>query len=90
MLGGHHPTEMPEEVLRHDCVDFIIRGEGEVAMTLLADAIRGDAPVESVPGIGFQTSGGKFFIRSPAVLKDLDDVAFPAVELIDRNFYRRR
>ena len=32
VFGGHHPTGMPEEVLRHDCVDFIIRGEGEDAM----------------------------------------------------------
>ena len=89
VLGGHHPTEMPEEVLRHDCVDFIIRGDGEVAMTLLADAIRGDAPVESVPGIGFRAAGGKLFINPPAAVKDLDDVALPAVELIDGNFYRR-
>ncbi|MGO9311206.1 MAG: B12-binding domain-containing radical SAM protein [Syntrophobacteraceae bacterium] len=89
VLGGHHPTEMPEEVLRHDCVDFIIRGEGEVAMNLLADAIRGVAPVESVPGIGFRAAGGKFFIRSPAALNNLDDALLPAVELIDRNFYQR-
>ncbi len=89
VLGGHHPTEMPEEVLRHDCVDFIIRGEGEVAMNLLADAIRGEALVESVPGIGFRAAGGKLFIRSPAALKNLDDVLLPAVELIDRNFYQR-
>ncbi len=89
VLGGHHPTGMPEEVLRHNCVDFIIRGEGEAAMTLLAGAIRGEAPVESVPGVGFKSAGGRLFIRSPATLENLDDVALPAIELIDRNFYRR-
>lgn len=89
VLGGHHPTEMPEEVLRHDCVDFIIRGEGEAAMLLLAEAIRGNGSVESVPGIGFKTAGGKFCVRPPAVLADLDQVPLPAQELIDHNFYRR-
>jgi len=89
VLGGHHPTEMPEEVLRHDCVDFIIRGEGEISMMLLARAIRGGVPLESVPGIGFRTSGGKFFVRPPAVLTDLEDVPFPAIDLIDKSFYRR-
>ncbi len=90
VLGGHHPTEMPEEVLRrHDCVDFIIRGEGEAAVALLARAIHGETSVESVPGIGFRTTGGKLFIRPPAVLADLDDVALPAIDLIDNNFYRR-
>src|SRR5208337_3858143 len=82
VLGGHHPTEMPEEVLkRHDCVDFIIRGEGETAMALLARAIRSGTSVESVPGIGFRTTGGKFFLRPPAVLADLDDVPLPAIDL---------
>ncbi len=91
VLGGHHPTEMPEEVLkRHDCVDFIIRGEGETAMALLARAIRSGTSVESVPGIGFRTTGGKLFLRPPAVLADLDDVPLPAIDLIDNNFYRRR
>ena len=61
VLGGHHPTEMPEEVLRHDCVDFIIRGEGEAAMTLLAGAIRGETPVESVPGDRVQNRPAESF-----------------------------
>jgi anaerobic magnesium-protoporphyrin IX monomethyl ester cyclase len=91
VLGGHHPTEMPEEVLRrHECVDFIIRGEGEAAMALLAGAIKSETSVESVPGIGFLTTGGKLFIRPPAVLAALEDVPFPAIDLIDNEFYRRR
>ncbi len=90
VLGGHHPTEMPEEVLKqYDCVDFIIRGEGEASMALLAKAIRHGTSIESVPGIGFRTTGGKLFIRPPAVLADLDDAALPAIDLIDNNFYRR-
>jgi len=90
VLGGHPPTEMPEEVLRHDCVDFIIRGEGEASMALLAEAIHSGTSVESVPGIGFRTSGGRLFIRPPTVLADLDDVPLPAIDLIDNNFYRRK
>ena len=80
VLGGHHPTEMPEQVLKHDCVDFVIRGEGEVSMGLLADAIRGRTSIESVPGIGFKTFDGKLFIKPPAVLADLDEVCLPAIE----------
>ncbi|MDR3566575.1 MAG: radical SAM protein [Syntrophobacteraceae bacterium] len=89
VFGGHHPTEMPEEVLGHECVDFIIRGEGEAAMVLLAQAIRGKGAIEAVPGIGFKTSGGRFFVTPPAVLADLDEVPLPAVELIDNGFYGR-
>ncbi len=89
VFGGHHPTAMPEEVLRHECVDFVIRGEGEGAMAFLAPAIRGEVPMESVPGIGFRTAGGKLFLNPPAVVADLDRVPLPASDLIDQTFYQR-
>ena len=56
---------------------------------LLADAIRGNGSIESVPGIGFKTGGGRLFLNPPAALADLDKVPLPAIELIDRNFYHR-
>ncbi len=89
VLGGHHPTEMGEEVLGWDCVDFIIRGEGEAGLVRLAEALRGNGRIESVPGIGFKTGPGKFFLNPPAVLDDLDQVPLPALELLDHGFYRR-
>ena len=36
-----------------------------------------------------KSTGGKLFIRPPAALADLDDVALPAIDPIDYNFYRR-
>lgn len=88
VLGGHHPTGLPEEVLRHKCVDFIIRGEGEEAMPRLARALRAGDSVDAVPGIGFRTHNG-FFLSAPASISDLDVLPHPATELIDRKFYRR-
>lgn len=29
VFGGVHTTVMPEEVLREECVDYVVRGEGE-------------------------------------------------------------
>ncbi|MFZ2446561.1 MAG: radical SAM protein [Syntrophobacteraceae bacterium] len=61
VLGGHHPTEMPEDVLRHKCVDYVIRGEGEPSLPLLALAIREAAAPDAIrmhaakiPGIAFR------------------------------------
>lgn len=88
VLGGHHPTGLPEEVLRHKCVDFIIRGEGEEAMPRLARALRSGDALNAVPGIGFRTHSG-FFLSAPASISDLDALPHPATELIDRKFYRR-
>ncbi len=89
VLGGHHPTEMPAEVLGHGFVDFIIRGEGEVGLPRLARAVLAGASPEDVPGIGFRTPGGSLFVSAPAVMKSLDDAPLPAIELIESAYYRR-
>ncbi|GAB6146215.1 B12-binding domain-containing radical SAM protein [Desulfocicer niacini] len=39
VLGGHHPTRFPREVLDCDSVDFVLQGEGEVSMPLLAEIL---------------------------------------------------
>lgn len=89
VLGGHHPTELPESVLSHGCVDFIIRGEGEAGIVDLLLAIRGEREFESVPGIGFRRHDGTMFINPPAVVANLDAMPHPATDLIDSKYYRR-
>ena len=32
ILGGYHPTAIPDELLSHTQVDMVVRGEGEVTM----------------------------------------------------------
>ena len=39
VLGGHHPTLFPREVMACDSVDFVLGGEGEVSMPLLAEIL---------------------------------------------------
>ncbi len=37
IVGGYHPTSLPEMVLRHDAVDMICQGEGDLAIVELCD-----------------------------------------------------
>lgn len=37
VFGGWHPTALPREVIKEDCVDQVIVGEGEYAMRLILD-----------------------------------------------------
>ena len=89
VLGGHHPTVLPETVMEHKTVDFVLRGEGEVSLPLLAKAIVGGDPVRSVPGIVCRNSDGSLFIHKPAISKDLDNLPPAAAHLIRQSFYRR-
>jgi radical SAM superfamily enzyme YgiQ (UPF0313 family) len=90
VLGGHHPTEMPEEAMRCKAVDYVLRGEGEVSMPKLAGAIREGTGVESVPGIVLRMEDGTIKRDKPAVMTSLDDSPLPALHLIEHQFYRRK
>ncbi len=88
VMGGHHPTFMPEEVLKNSCVDFVLRGEGEVSMPMLAKALLNNKSVNNIPGIAFKKKNC-FYISSPAIMENLNDYPAPAFHLINTKFYKR-
>lgn len=57
ILGGIHPTAVPEEALSKEGVDIVVRGEGEVTLLALFDAIKGGKDYRRVEGISFKDSG---------------------------------
>jgi anaerobic magnesium-protoporphyrin IX monomethyl ester cyclase len=89
VMGGHHPTELPREALQCRAVDFLIRGEGEKSMVLLAEALQNGRDPRDVPGICFRNSDGSLTISEPAVIKSLDKLPRPAAHLIKANYYQR-
>ena len=90
VLGGHHPTAFPEKVMECEAVDFVLRGEGEVGMPLLAKAIRNsESGIENIPGIVFRKPDKSLHIGEPAIMENPEDYPLPAIELIKNSFYRR-
>jgi radical SAM superfamily enzyme YgiQ (UPF0313 family) len=90
VMGGHHPTVMPEQVLGSSAVDFVLRGEGEASLPLLAEALRDRRPLETIPGIAFRRPQGGWHVNPPAAVADADDYPLPALSLVNRRYYRRR
>jgi len=90
VMGGHHPTAMPQAVMESAAVDFVVRGEGEVSMPLLAAALSKGGRFDSIPGLVFRRRDGSLHINSPAQMQHPDDYPLPAAGLINRRFYRRR
>jgi radical SAM superfamily enzyme YgiQ (UPF0313 family) len=89
VLGGHHPTAMPERLLAHPAVDGVLRGDGEASLPALAQALVQRRPLDTVPGIGFQRSDGSCHLAPPAFTKDLNRLRPPALDLVDTAFYAR-
>lgn len=72
VIGGVHPTFMAAEVLGDPAVDYVVRGEGELAFPeLLACLNAGDSP-SKVRGISYRGEGGVVDTPSRPLIADLD------------------
>jgi radical SAM superfamily enzyme YgiQ (UPF0313 family) len=89
VLGGHHPTVLPETVMAEPAVDLVLRGEGEACLPALATALKTGADLATVPGVVFRRGDGDLHVSAPAVCRDPDALPTPAYALIRRKFYRR-
>ncbi|MGD2029086.1 MAG: radical SAM protein, partial [Desulfobacterales bacterium] len=89
VMGGHHPTAFPRRTMEHPAIDFIIRGEGEISMPLLAEAVKTGTDIASIPGIVFRKKDGTLHVNEPATVDNLDYLPLPATDLIKQGFYQR-
>jgi anaerobic magnesium-protoporphyrin IX monomethyl ester cyclase len=89
VLGGHHPTALPEAVMQHASVDYVLRGDGEATLPLLARAVRDGAGFDSVPGLVRRGSDGKLHLNRLESAIDLNCLPTPAFDLINWRHYRR-
>lgn len=72
--GNAHPSLLPEQCLNEDYIDFVVIGEGEITMVELAKALKEQAPVSSIKGIGYKGIGGRVCINERReFIKNLDD-----------------
>jgi anaerobic magnesium-protoporphyrin IX monomethyl ester cyclase len=87
VLGGAHPTIVPDEVIAEDAVDFVIAGAGEQGIVALARAIRdGDGGLAAVPGLVW--SDAEVVHTNPrASLASPDDLPRPARDLFPVDLY---
>ena len=89
VLGGHHPTALPQSVMENRAVDYVLRGEGEVSMPILALALRENKSLYSIPGLVFRENNGSIKANEPAMMQDLDQYPLSATGLLKSSFYMR-
>jgi anaerobic magnesium-protoporphyrin IX monomethyl ester cyclase len=92
VVGGWHPSYMPESMLQHPEIDYAVIGEGERAMVELVTSItrdKDDSAIARIPGIAFRREG-KIMKNAPKFISNLDEVPFPARHLLPMHLYRRK
>lgn len=76
VLGGPAAGIMPAEMLEYFGADYVVRGDGEVALPALLAALERGGPLPDVPGLAYRTNG-HVEITEPARVPDLDDLPMP-------------
>lgn len=77
IVGGAHPSAVPEEVLKDINVDFVVIGEGEIVLKRLLESIENKKDFREVEGIGFRYAGSVIVNQRKEYLQNLDDLPFP-------------
>lgn len=88
VLGGPHIHPEHSEIIKNDFVDFCVRGEGEITMPELINAVFNGGDLREVKGITFK-DGGKVVVNPDRpFIQDLDTLPFPARDLLPMHIYK--
>ena len=80
VVGGEHPTALPEYVLR-DCpeIDYLVAGEGELTFLELVHGLIHGREIRDVPGVCFIDEAGGFVTTGLSRrIMDIDNLPAPA------------
>ena len=93
IVGGPHPSYMPDSMLQHQEIDYAVLGEGERATVELANLISKNKEqpqnLAKIAGIAYRERK-QTMKTSPSFITDLDQVPFPARHLLPMSLYDRR
>ncbi|MDD5614288.1 MAG: radical SAM protein [Candidatus Omnitrophica bacterium] len=83
-LGGPYATVYGYQMIKErSCFDFAIKGEYEFPLLSIVDYLLGNK--ELAPGVIYKSSGSIIDSGSPCLIKNLDDLPYPARELFPSN-----
>src|ERR1700723_2217623 len=86
VFGGWHPTLVPEQTLKPDFVDAIVRGPGELTLLELAQRLADGQQLHGVRGLSFKDDAGAHHEPERPVA-NINDLPAPAYHLANVDVY---
>ncbi len=88
VLGGWHPSLLPDQTLAEQAVDVVVRGQGEFALLEVIQRLEDRASLKGIEGVGYKEDGRLVFNPSRA-LRPISEMPPKAYHLADFNKYQR-
>lgn len=91
ILGGAHPTIMPEDVISNLDIDFVVIGEGEITTKELVIRLEEKElhDFNDIKGIAYKKNGKIIITEKRPFIEKLDSIPFPARHLLPLNKYNK-
>ncbi|MFA6989229.1 MAG: radical SAM protein, partial [Candidatus Gastranaerophilaceae bacterium] len=84
ILGGVHPSVLPEEAFEKSKIDYVIRGEGEQTFIEIVEGKK----LSQIKGLSFKEKGVLIHNSNRELIKNLDELPLPAYHLLPMGKYR--
>jgi radical SAM superfamily enzyme YgiQ (UPF0313 family) len=91
VVGGWHASFVPESLLDNPEIDYVVVGEGERAITQLANCITNgnESAAMTIPGVACRRQG-KNIMNPPRFIENMDEIPYPARHLLPLELYDRK
>lgn len=90
VLGGPYATSQPMEAIEDHNIDFVVIGEGERSGLKLFNALQNGGDYSQISEIAYRQDGSVVRTNPVEFIEDLDEIPFPAWDLIDFESYFER
>jgi len=87
VMGGAHPSAVPEEAMGDKNIDFAIICEGETALEKLLQAIDTRKELSSIEGLALRVNGQVTVFPRKRYEENLDNLAFPDWDILPLEKY---
>lgn len=88
LLGGLHPSALPERTMAEENVDFVCEGEGFHTIPNLLEALKTGQNSFPIEGLWYRQDGKVISNRRAPLVKNLDQLPMPAWDLLPMERYR--
>lgn len=102
IVGGFHATNAINEILKLKSIDYVVRGQGEIAFTDILKTDLKDDQILTIQGVYSKVSYNQVLnsenklkiaatsvLPSAKIIENLDDLPFPDREILDMETYSR-
>lgn len=89
VLGGWHPSTLPEQTLKADFVDVVVRGQGELTFLELVKAYATGAGPAGIEGLSYRV-GEQICHNPPRPRVDLNTLPEKPYHLVNFDLYQAR